>query len=183
MLIKYKNKRTSFKAKSLNITYLRLFDIPNAIFKKKNNMYMCSILNKKKNNIKEDPVFAGNTTDKKDTSKTKPKNPGKFIWFTKLNSKKNEKTGSFPYSPERKKNSLVLNLIRTQSVIKNRRDAVNMWLTNANASTWLEKVPNEKIKKRIKFIWTVVEKATTTLESICIIIFRVVSITPTIAKK
>jgi hypothetical protein len=58
-----------------------------------------------------------------------------------------------------------------------------MWLTNANASTWLEKVPNEKIKKRIKFIWTVVEKATTTLESICIIIFRVVSITPTIAKK
>ena len=79
MLIKYKNKRTSFKAKSLNITYLRLFDIPNAIFKKKNNMYMCSILNKKKNNIKEDPVFAGNTTDKKDTSKTKPKTRGNLF--------------------------------------------------------------------------------------------------------
>ena len=128
-------------------------------------------------------MFTGKTTDKKETSKTKPKNPGKFIWLTKPKSKKNEKTVILPYRPEIKKNSRVLNRTRIQSVIKKRMEAVNMWFTRANARTWLEKVPNEKIINSIKFICTVVENATTTLESTCIIIFKVVSKTPTIAKK
>jgi hypothetical protein len=116
-------------------------------------------------------------------SRTNPRNPGKFIWLTIENSKKKEKTGIFLKRPDIKKNSREFILVKIISVIKNKIEAVNIWLTAANRTVLLEKLPDEKITNKIKFIWTVVEKATTTLESIWINILSVVSSTPIIAKK
>jgi hypothetical protein len=51
-----------------------------------------------------------------------------------------------------------------------------------NLSVCRDSAVKENRIKQIRFIWTVVEKAITTLESICTSIFKVESITPISAK-
>jgi hypothetical protein len=94
-----------------------------------------------------------------------------------------EKRGTTLYKPTKKKNSRVLNLTKTISEIKKSRDAVNIWLTKPKPRVFSVPGTVEKIINNRKFICTVVEKAITTLESICISILSVESITPTTAKK
>jgi len=84
--------------------------------------------------------------------------------------------------PERKKNSLVLNLTKIWSAKKKRIDAVNKWLTKPSFKVSKDSLVNENSIKQIKFICTVVEKAITTFESTCIIILSVESITPITAR-
>jgi len=146
-------------------------------------MYRCSIVNKKKKSKIDVKKLDETTLYKNEMSRTNPRNPGKFIWLTIENSKKKEKTGIFLKRPDIKKNSREFILVKIISVIKNKIEAVSIWLTAANRTVLLEKLPDEKITNKIKFIWTVVEKATTTLESIWISILSVVSSTPIIAKK
>lgn len=146
-------------------------------------MYKCSIVNKKKKSKTDVKKLDEITLYKNEISRTNPRNPGKFIWLIIENNKKKEKIGIFLKSPDIKKNSLEFSLTKIISVIKNKIEAVNIWFTAAKRMVLPEKLPDEKIINKMKFIWTVVEKATTTLESIWINILRVVSNTPIIAKK
>lgn len=68
------------------------------------------------------------------------------------------------------------------SAIKNRMEAVSMWLVRASPRAPELKLDSVKTIKRAKFICTVVENATTTLESTWMSIFRVESTTPTRAR-
>jgi len=76
-----------------------------------------------------------------------------------------------------------LNLYKTKSHKKKRIDAVSIWLSRLSFNAAVLSILFENTIKSIKFIWTVVEKATTTLESSWIIIFKVDSTTPIIEKK
>lgn len=156
---------------------------PKEIFKKKKSMYRCSITNKKKKIIKDEKVVTEAELYKNEISSTKPRKPGKLIWLTSDRSKNVEKIGSLEYKPEIKKNSRVLNRIKIVSQIKKSIDAVIRWFKIPSCIALSFSIFFEKTKKSMKFIWTVVEKATTTLESICISILSVPSITPSTEQK
>lgn len=68
------------------------------------------------------------------------------------------------------------------SAKKNKIEAVKRWLNSPNFKVSPDSFAMEKIIKQIRFIWTVVEKAITTFESIWISILSVESITPMTAK-
>jgi hypothetical protein len=76
----------------------------------------------------------------------------------------------------------VLKRISIWSAKKNKIEAVSKWFMRPNLSVCRDSAVKENRIKQIRFIWTVVEKAITTLESICTSIFKVESITPISAK-
>jgi len=115
-------------------------------------MYRCSIVNRKKKSKIDVKKLDETTLYKNEMSRTNPRNPGKFIWLTIENSKKKEKTGIFLKRPDIKKNSREFILVKIISVIKNKIEAVSIWLTAANRTVLPEKLPDEKITNKIKFI-------------------------------